>query len=1120
MAEETFIPVAEADETFTPIEEVEEFIPVAEAQPTDNIFTSAVKKSANLPSLSDFAMQQIADAVIKAEDEALPGKIATGLETGVSTVFSPFSYLTSKLPPEGQKVVGNVSNWIGLAANIIIDAQKQEVPSYGGEPFLQVHGAEPQKNMLVQSIVKEWKEGNSSLGDTIKKVAERNGIKPDSIIGGLTRLGALTTDLATTFLSLSPVMKVTPKIEISRGISKTDVGGIGAKGEQILAKAIPPEPKPIVKEAPKVETPVKETGTPVTKEIVPAQSEMVPGAKGEVLEPTVAKIETVEPKQVIEEIINKPVKTEIIKSGATEFDTLDPNIQKIVKEQANNVIENIKDINKAGIKPEDLYLEIVSQLKTRKPELFRAQNAKDLAIKVNEISEQTGFKLQPEEIVNLFDVMDKQNKANIDFGLTVKFEYPRTEIPVWYDPLMDKSLPRWVREYYAKDRGIPFKDVDKQMIDATNMGQEIGNPNFSYTDLSGKVDPWYAKSDWRSATLVSGQRILKGLGKEGAELEPRFINFMKIEDGIRGRYKTQLDKTGFLKLNEKQVANVFNVLLDKEKALTPELQKVADAMRPLLDAAHKEIVNAGIDVGYKKNYAMQYPDWKKIESDPQARVRTLDKIMKKDNVDLNNANKILEYLLNKNDPGRFAKSILNLAKGDYTKADAIIKNMESQLRFKKGSSIDFNLKYGFDDILKNKQVVVKYIDSMAERIAMEKHLKIDEVNPIIDKIAAKYGDVQANAVKRIYQQMNGTYEQPIKLSYSEEKFLKGMFRWNAYRTLAYAGINNIGQPFNTTLLMGLKNTMKGLHDTLTTKGWEGAKEAGMGVRFAMQEYLNNNGMDRYYKYTGLTPSERFIRTITWNAAEPWIKEVFAKAKSDMAKGVTDSKSIRMLRNFDLQDSLKQTELTSAQIDYVKYKAQHETMFSGNAMDTSALFDITTAKFITQFKSYSFAQGKLLNNYIWKEAQKKNFTPMLRALVYGQVAGEVVNDVRSLVKGTARQGQIDNVRRWLDNYGQAVMGIILWDFIDSTVQAKERGQSFKDVLSNTLLGSLIGTIGEGGGKVINAARGTKGSGEKLAKFAIQSTVPGAGQVLVGGKTNMFKPELGSVGANIKGKRTNK
>src|SRR3989304_1340366 len=157
------------------------------------------------------------------------------------------------------------------------------------------------------------------------------------------------------------------------------------------------------------------------------------------------------------------------------------------------------------------------------------------------------------------------------------------------------------------------------------------------------------------------------------------------------------------------------------------------------------------------------------------------------------------------------------------------------------------------------------------------------------------------------------------------------------------------------------------------------------------------------------------------------------------------------------DTLKQDKLSLEQIEEGGYKLSKNTMFMGNVLDTSPAFQTTTGRLLLQFKRYSFAQGKFIKEGIWNETKRGNFKPLLRAAIYGQVAGEVVNDIRALIKGQAREEQLMSVRRWLDNYSQAVMGILLWDAIDSSIRGK-------DSIIKNIVGGGVGDVAEGAARI--------------------------------------------------------
>ncbi|MCI0565559.1 MAG: hypothetical protein MN733_44410, partial [Nitrososphaera sp.] len=67
----------------------------------------------------------------------------------------------------------------------------------------------------------------------------------------------------------------------------------------------------------------------------------------------------------------------------------------------------------------------------------------------------------------------------------------------------------------------------------------------------------------------------------------------------------------------------------------------------------------------------------------------------------------------------------------------------------------------------------------------------------------------------------------------------------------------------------------------------------------------------------------------------------------------------------------------------------------------------------QFDSFIFKSGQLIKDEILKEAKKKNFAPLARALLLMPLAGELVNDVQAFVNGQTRPTNL--LERIADNY---------------------------------------------------------------------------------------------------------
>lgn len=1062
---------------------------------------SLYKQATDMPSAFNIWAQPIADAIIRMEDEKLPGKIVTGIEAIPAVAMSPITAVLEELPPETQKIVGNLSNYIGLAANIIIDAQKQKVPSYGGEPFLQEHGADPQKNMLAESIVREWKAGNNSLGETIKEVAKRNGIKPDTIIGSLTRLGALATDLTTSFASLAPALGAIPKVKLP-DIGKSQYNKLLGEAQQKAGVEKVQTPT-IIDEL----TPKTSKGTIGKQPLEPDMIQEAP--KTETIKPEPIKTEQVkiEPKQVIEETLNKPVETKVEKPGTSEFESLDPSIQDIVKKQATSISEQVKEFNKT---PESLYPEVISQLKVRQPELFKATNAKDLAIEVNKINEKSGLKIKPEDVIDIFNELDKQSKANIDFGLSIDWQYPKFEKAAYYDPLVDRSLPRWVRERYAKEQGIPVKDIDKMLLTSDSL------KNIDIKDISSRADSTKFRDINAAEILSSGETLLNKMGESGVKLANALKTHRREFDKLHSQYLNEVTKTGVTKLNKKELASLYDVMDGKTKlGINPKVTEAAHLLRDIYNKLHDEFkktettygdTEAAKNLKYRKDYIQHEVDWEGIKADKSKFLAAVESLKSKEpgRIGQVGGEKIVNSLLEKQ-TDYYSETIKTIMKTDninylsaMDKLDGILEGIKTNSAKHMTEARRYDMPYK-----KTLEAINKYFYEATKVITDRKHLdlKSDGIYEANGRLNALIKNVGEGKNPQIARDIIDLYTGKSQLQFAMDnpktaRLLSNSLMWNSMTKMAFAALNNISQPSNVHAITGYKASAKAMLQQIKSifKEDPELKNSGVLVKQIVEDYIQNRTLDKYYNITGMTASERMVRTFAYYAGREHAVSMFNDAKIDMAKGKTvkDSLALREMQKMDLLDAvLKQDKLTVDQIRDAGYDMSTRTMFKGDVLDVPPAAIKPLGRLIFALRRYSLAQGKFITQNIISEMKAGNYAPLLRLAASGYVTGEVVNDIRNLIKYGNLDARGKNVLlRAIENYGQSVGGIMAWDAVESMAYGKE------GILGN-MTGSVLSTIAEGGEALYKSGKKVvEGKDEPLrdiSKFATKQ-VPIAGQIM--------------------------
>lgn len=112
-------------------------------------------------------------------------------------------------------------------------------------------------------------------------------------------------------------------------------------------------------------------------------------------------------------------------------------------------------------------------------------------------------------------------------------------------------------------------------------------------------------------------------------------------------------------------------------------------------------------------------------------------------------------------------------------------------------------------------------------------------------------------------------------------------------------------------------------------------------------------------------------------------------------------AIRRLRDLDIdpQDVIKNNfNLTNEQMLRAGLKSEIDTNYRNRIIEIPEFASSSWGRLFFQFQSFSFQQSKFIRDYIYKEIRAGNPLPAVYFLAAGQVAGQAINTIRSLVRG--------------------------------------------------------------------------------------------------------------------------
>ena len=227
--------------------------------------------------------------------------------------------------------------------------------------------------------------------------------------------------------------------------------------------------------------------------------------------------------------------------------------------------------------------------------------------------------------------------------------------------------------------------------------------------------------------------------------------------------------------------------------------------------------------------------------------------------------------------------------------------------------------------------------------------------------------------------------------------------------------------------------------------------------------------------TGFTAQDLKSRTYASVAGKFYAEYLTEK----LSKNPLSTFAIRRLKQLNLDpDAIIKQRYKLTQEDLIKagQKTETDTNFRNRVLDLPEFFSTKWGRVLTQFKSFSYAQTKMLRDNVVKEAMHGNVEPLIYVMLAGQAGGEAINDVRSLITGRERPKSM--AKRMFENYAASgVMG--MFEIMISTGK-----------YGDPQLGPTVGTMIEAG-KATKAV--SMGSGKPAARLAL-GQVPVLGQRL--------------------------
>jgi hypothetical protein len=304
--------------------------------------------------------------------------------------------------------------------------------------------------------------------------------------------------------------------------------------------------------------------------------------------------------------------------------------------------------------------------------------------------------------------------------------------------------------------------------------------------------------------------------------------------------------------------------------------------------------------------------------------------------------------------------------------------------------------------------------------------------------------------------------------------------------LTTAVFANITQPINTLMFAGFKASVKGTLNALKNENRERLAQSlaihhtilrGIGKSMG-EEGLALNASQRLaeftLKWTGFNGVERWNRMHAGGTALAFIRDQLSRALKgrlrgnnlDIARrrftdmGIDLDKAVKDAKKFSsLDDFLRSDDWVPIENEAV-FRAAQKTQFIPSKLRRPQLWNHPIGRIATQFKTFAFGQSRLIRDAVLAEASHGNMRPLAYFVSATPIAGEMVADLKAVVKGKEREK--NGIFRALDNSLYAGGFGIAHDFVISAKQGRLSGTIFGPAVNDmtSLMENLAQADAEG------------------------------------------------------------
>lgn len=269
--------------------------------------------------------------------------------------------------------------------------------------------------------------------------------------------------------------------------------------------------------------------------------------------------------------------------------------------------------------------------------------------------------------------------------------------------------------------------------------------------------------------------------------------------------------------------------------------------------------------------------------------------------------------------------------------------------------------------------LISYLGGSAKRIANTETFgaKDEKALRLITKAGQQGYDTEAT--KNAYDVAVGAKQ----YNPTTDKILKNVRRYNTTTRLGLGALTNISQNVNTGIVTGHLRTAGAMLKQLSPKNREFVQNTAVVADAVLNDIRTQSGYESFSSKV-LGKAINKITAPGFGAVEKFNRSVSAVAGRDYANSLASRGKVDVLRKLGVKGEIGR-KLTEEQQIQAARRIVEKTQFKVDPQDLPGWADSPWGKLVSQFRTFSYNQGKFISNEVLKPAAKGNVLPLSRLL---------------------------------------------------------------------------------------------------------------------------------------------